>query len=171
MPTFQSDQSSHTAHHAEPAPPPRRTALVALSGLLALAAALPLVSGSAVAPATAARAAPRTEPADDAFWGIYLELLELVHRILLQMESTPPLTATPEAWIDMIAAAYQANGAPVGLTPQQAADARLSIETLSMWTDHLSPRLDPNRVVVLQETLRSLYADLGGNPVDLDVGP
>lgn len=167
MTTVVRDQSSNFFECSHKPGRRRRAALMTLAGLLALLPVASFAGGSSAFSASAAQSSPEPEPHEDLMWDIFLELLEVLQRLLNEMEPMEATPATAEGWIDLIAATYQANGAPVGLSPQQTADALLTIETTYRWAAHFSALIDPNRVLVLQETLRSLYIDLGGDPQNL----
>jgi hypothetical protein len=135
-------------------------------GLAALLAA-PLMATSVARPAPSAYAAVAIDPENDPFWGIYVQVLELVFRLLNGMDGPQTEPTTAEGWITLIAESYHQNGAPV-LSLLEEIQARITIETAYKWSVHFEDIVDPNSTLVLQETLRALYIDLGGNPANLE---
>jgi hypothetical protein len=108
-----------------------------------------------------------TVPAMDWKWEILVRLFP-VFGVLDGDPGLLLLVDDTETRLQIVQAKYLTDGLPLDTTETEAAQARVDIEELNSLLLQAPPDVDSSVVSEFRHVLRSFYADVGGNPVDLD---
>lgn len=98
------------------------------------------------------------------------DLLRMLRELFIRLGADPGVLsdqAPPEVWYTTITEYYTLHGVPQGLTPSEQASFRTLVAQTYASVSACTSIVGLAPTLLFKVTLKSMYADLGGNPADL----